>query len=399
MKNSKEYQLHLKIQLENASPAQTGKAIGMLCRKYLTPRLISVTAERGNESEASHKAEAVIKPLMTRPSPWRQSVDETRLTTQSLTLNDARVEQLAKGWGKAGMSEQVIIVPHLFYEALIRCFVGNLRFRAPEILSQLCFFFDYASLDGIHEIVRRSFFGERAAALKYLRKEGLASIDSGRQLSLENLISLACYMIPAKYLVFMDDDFFINRAATVEQLLEPLRRGYLLSGRYVKVTQRMHTSLFALRSEGLRDELLLFDNGENLFANEELSTGSITYREFKNRAKSVFSIGDYGDNDDTFGRHLCHCTTELWSDLPQVLKFLFQPEQLAEKDAKIRMNVDTMLEALALVYNVPRQEEEYIHVDNDLRFGALDNFALYLSKIYNNHHWLLRNGAPPQDLA
>lgn len=365
----------------------------MLCRKYLTPQLISCTAERANEREVSHQAEGVINRLMGRPSPLRQSVEGTRLNTHSITLDDAKVIQLAKGWEKAGIAEHVIVVPHMFYVALLKCLVGNLQLQAPEILRQVCFFFDYASLDRIHEIVRRSFLGERAEALKYLRKERLSFIDSGRQLFLENLISLACYVIPAKYLVFMDDDFFISKTTIIEQLLEPLTRGYLLSGRYVKISQRMHTSLFALRPDCLRDELQLFDNGENLYANELMSTGSITYKELKSRDKGVFNIGDYADNDDTFGRHLGHCTTELWNDFPQTLKILFQPDKLAEKDAKMKLNVDILLEALALLYKVPAEAGEYCHVDNELRWSAPDNFAVYLGKIYNNHHWLLRNGA------
>lgn len=393
MKNPKTYQLHLKINLERASLAQTGKALGMLCRKYLTPQLISCTAERATDGEASHQAEAVIKNLMGRPSPWRQSVAEARPNTHSLTLDDAKVKQLAQRWEKAGREEQVIVVPHMFYLALLKCWVRNLELQAPEVLSQVCFFFDYAALGGTHEIVRRSFFGERAAALKFLRKKGLPYIDSGRQLFLENLISLACYMIPARYLVFMDDDFFIRHPAVIDQLLEPLQRGYLLAGRYVKTSRRMHTSLFALRPDCLRDELRLFDNGENLYADEAMSTGSITYQELANRPKGVFSIGDYADNDDSFGRHLGHCTTELWNDFPQVLKMLFQPDKLPEQDARMKLDVDLLLEALAMLYQVPRQKEEYCHVDNELRWGAPDNFAVYLGKIYNNHHWLLRHGA------
>jgi hypothetical protein len=228
--------------VEKASLAQTGR-LGMLCRKYLTPQLISCTAERANEREASHKAEAVIKKLMGRPSPWRQSVDGTRLNTHVITLDDAKVMQLEKGWEKSRIAEHVIVVPHMFYVALLKCFVKNLKLQAPGVLRQICFFFDYAALDGIHEIVRRSFLGERLETLKYLRKERLSFIDSGRQLFLENLISLACYMIPAKFLVFMDDDFFISKPAIIDQLLDPLRRGYLLSGRYVNISQRMHTSL------------------------------------------------------------------------------------------------------------------------------------------------------------
>jgi len=393
MKNTKGYQLYIKIHLERASLAQTGKAIGMLCKKYLTPRLISCTAERANDQEATHQAETVIKHLMGRPSLWSQAVEGIQPDTRALTLDDVRVNQLAQKWDKAGAAEHMIVVPHMFYAALLKCFVKNLELRAPEILREVVFFFDYAALDGVHEVVRRSFLGERTAALNYLKEEGFSFIDSGRRLFLENLISLACYMIPAKYLVFMDDDFFISKKTVIDQLLEPLRRGYLLSGRYVSVSQRMHTSLFALRPGCLRDELLLFDSGENLYANASLSTGSITYQELKKRGKGVFSIGDYADNDDTFGRHLGHCTTELWSDLPQVLKTLFQPGNLAAKDARIKMNVDILLEALALLYKVPRKEEEYCHVDNDLRWKAPDNFPVYLGKIYNNHRWLLRHGA------
>lgn len=372
--------------------AQTGKALGALFRKHLTPRQIGCTIERTNDTEASHQAETVIRKLLGRPSPWDQGEDSPPAKVETIFLDDKKVGQLAKRWGSGGIAEHMVVVPHIFYMALLKCFRRNLELKASEILSQICLFFDYAVIDRAPEIVKQCFFGERAEVLRYARKMGLPFIDPGRQLFLENLISLACYMIPAQCLVFMDDDFFINHPASIDALVDPLKRGWLMSGRYAKPMDRLHTSFFALRPEALRDELALFDGGENYYADELIDTGTITYRELLNRDKGVFILGEYYDNDLTFGRHLIHCTTELWVDFPQILMFHFEHDKFPKDIGKMKLDMSILLEALALVFQLrPRQGGDYEPVFNEMRMKAFDALVPYFEKIYNNYHWLKRH--------
>ncbi|MEE9213746.1 MAG: hypothetical protein V3U54_02990 [Thermodesulfobacteriota bacterium] len=392
MNKSNQYKLHIKIHIENASLAQTGKALGVLFRKHLKPQQINCTTERMINTEVSIKAETVVNKLLGRPSPWGELVDRNLLQTQTISLDDEKVYQLVEHWDSSEIAEYVIVVPHIFYMALLKCFFRNLELHAPEVLRNVCIVFDYANLEHIHDIVRHCFFGERAEVLKYIQEIKIPFIDSGHHLLLENLISLACYVIPAKYLVFIDDDFFINNSTSIDNLLDPLKQGYCLSGRYVKVVDRIHTSFFALRPECFYEELLLFDNGENRYADKFTSTGTITYRAFSKYDKGVFNISDYGDNDDTFGHHLGHCTTELWCDLPQYLKILFRHDLLAEDDLhKLRTDVSILLEALALVFKVDQHQHNYYHIDNELRQNAVSKFEAYFSNIYNNHHWLVHH--------
>jgi len=391
MKRSNKYKLHIKIHLKKAPLAQAGKAIGVLCRKHLIPQQILCTTERTNDTEVCKKAEIVIRKLLGQPSPWGQLVDRVLPKTRTISLDDEKVHQLAECWGSRGIAEHMVVVPHIFYRRLLKCSMRNIESQAPEILRRVCILFDYAVLEKVPDILRPCLFGERAQVLEYAQKKKLAFIDSGHQMFLENLISVACYMLPAKYLVFKDDDFFLNSAASVEKLLDPLKRGYLLSGKYVKAVDRIHTCFFALRPEYLRDELLLFDNGENLYTDELTDTGTVTYRALSNRDKGAFILGDYWDDDLTLGRHLCHCTAELWYDLPQALKMHFRTEMLPKKYSKMKLDVEMLLEALALLYKVRRHASHYDAVSNELRQKGRSDFSPYFEKIYNNHHWLGRH--------
>jgi hypothetical protein len=392
MKKPKAYRLHIIIQLTKASLAQTGQALGQLLQRYMSPRLISCTTERLNDTEVSQKTEKVIRQLLWRSSPWEPAADQASLETRTISLDDVRVARLAKGWDRADLVEYTVVVPHLFYLPLLHCFRRNLELRAPELIPQACLVFDYARLQHLPEIVRQCFLGERARVLKYVSQTGLTSQDPGRQLFLENLISVACYTMPARYLVFVDDDFFINHPAAVGQLLAPLRRGYLLSGRFASSQERIHTSFFALRPEALRAELQLFDEGENLYSDQAASTGTITYRAWSQLEQGVFSLGEYQDDDTTFGRHLCHCATELWNDLPVILAKHFRFDRFPANIGRTRLDGAILLEALALLHGIQPQAGDYFHIGNDLRFNALEagNFAAYFGKIYHNHHWLLR---------
>lgn len=390
MKRAGSYNLNIRIEISRATMEQTGKALGMILRRHVTPRLAGCRIERGNGSETSRRAEAVLGHLLGRPAPWGSGEEGAPTATRSITLDDAGVRRLAKRWDSGGIADHTIVMPHIFYLTLLECALENLQQRAAKTLDNLCIIFDYAVLDHLPGIVRQSFFGERRAVLAQLRNRGLSFIDPGRQLYLENLISLACYTLPARRLVFMDDDFFISGEASIEALLAPLDRGHLMSGRYARGADRIHTSLFAMRPEALRDELLLFDDGKNLYSDKEMSTGTITYRRLSGRGMGVCSIGDYRDRDLSLGRHLCHCTGELWNDLPHILRKLFRPDVLTAVETGTRVDASLLLEALASLFGVSPSStcDSYLHIDNGMRSSAVNDFAAYLSKIYNNHLWL-----------
>lgn len=391
-KRADAYRLHVKIHLQRASLAKTGKALGVLFRRHLSPRQIGCTTERTNSTKVSRKAEVVIQKLLGRPSPWGSPAFTKQPETRTVLLDDEKVHQLAERWGSGGIGESAVVVPHIFYLPLLRCSIRNLELQAPEILRQICIFFDYPVLDPMPDILRPCLLGERDEVLEYAEKKRLPYIDSGHQLFLENVISLACYMVPAKYLVFKDDDFFVKDGTSLEKLLGALRRGYHLSGMYTGGMERIHTCLFGLRPEYLRDELLLFDDGENLYSHESLDTGTLLYRALSKREKGVCVLGEYPGDDGPLGRHLCHCGAELWYDLPQALKVHFRVEMIPKSTGRLKLDVGILLEALAFLFKVPGLDADYDPVGNELRRKSHDrDFAPYLAKVYNNHRWLERH--------
>ena len=278
----------------------------------------------------------------------------------------------------------------MFYLSLLRVFLRNLEQRAPEIQKKVCFFFDYAQLEGTHELLRQCFIGERALVLRHLRKVGTPYIDCGRRLLLENLISLACYSIPCRYLVFVDDDFFIRDTNAVQRLLDPLQSGYVLAGIFVERVQRIHTCLFAMRPEYLRNRLALFDDGTNLYSEDFRSTGSITYQALAKRKKGVFPVADM-DDYDSLGKHLGHCAGELWGDLPLILHRVIPFGDLPKDIGRLKLDVPVLMESLAEAFQVSCSATEYTLIETDLRRNAHKQFPDYLEKLYGNHRWLIAN--------
>ncbi len=389
----KEYSLDIRIDLKRAGLPETGRTLGVLFRRHLNHRLAACNVERQSDTEVSRKAEVVAKCLFGRPSARERIAGCAPPETREILLNDEQVGRLSRYWRKKQIPDSTIVIPHMFYLTLLQSFIGNLENRAPEILRQACFVFDYSALRGISEIVRKCFWGERASVLRFLRGKGLRCIDPGRRFDLENVISLACYIFPAKYLVFMDDDFFLENEASLDVLLEPLRSGYQMSGSYVRSTDRLHTSFFALRPDWLRDRLELFDDGVNLYAEDSRDTGTITFRTLAAREKGVFVIGDHADGNGPFGRHLAHCTMELWSDMPQVLNLHFRKENLSGA-GRMRLDASILLEALATYLGVQPGLCGHKPVGTALRGEGPSDFVPYFQRIYDNHHWLLRQSSP-----
>lgn len=393
MDRRKAYKLHIQVNLKKASPSCTGKALGMLFREHLNPQQIECTTEKVNNSEVSVKAEMIIDKLLGRLPPWSRSVDQGSAETKWVLLDDEKVDELAERWSRESVEEYVIVVPHIFYKPLFQYFLRHLQLHVQEVLRRVCIFFDYAILEDVPEVVKKCFFGERAEVLEIAGKGVLPFFDPGRQLYLENVISLACYMIPANYLVFMDDDFFVSSSESLNKLLDPLKRGYLMTGRYVKIMDRLHTCFFGINPEALQDELMLFDNGENHYSDKSMDTGTITYRTLSKRNKGVFIIDNYQDDDLSLGRHLTHCATEMWVDLPQILRINFDLGMFPKEADKTELDTSILLEALSLLFDVKHGGHGYKPVDNDLRQKAAmgRDLSAYIGRVYNNYQWLMNN--------
>jgi hypothetical protein len=148
---------------------------------------------------------------------------------------------------------------------------------------------------------------------------------------------------------------------------------------------KIHTCLFALNPDFLRNELGLFDDGENLYYDNSRDTGTNTYGLLSKRDKGVFILGESPDGNGLFGRHLGHCAAELWFDLPAILKKRFRLEMIS---ADRHLNVSTLLGALALLNKTNVRSDHYFPVQNELRTNAQNDFSAYYSNVYHNHLWL-----------
>lgn len=398
---SHRYRLHVKLAARDASSVETGRALGALFRQHLHPRMVACTTEIITANEVSRRAEAVILKLLARASPWALGpMAECR--TREVLLNDHAIQRLARHWEAGGISESALVVPHMFYLPLLKLSTANLQRYVPELLEHSHLFFDYTAWLESCEIARRSFLGERARVLRYLRQAGSPFVDSGRQLFLENLISLAAYMIPARSLIFKDDDFFLVSREHVQRLIEPLERGFLLSGMYHRFG-RLHTCFFGMRPEALRDQLALFDDGENTYASGTMDTGSITYRAWRELPMGVHVFGRYEEGQaseircegEVWGRHLRHCSSDLWNELPGLLNHHFCNASLALRLGRETLDADLLLESLALLLRQEPRWQDYEPTCDRLRLAATEpaHFSTYVGKIYSNHHWLLTRAA------
>jgi hypothetical protein len=384
------YRLHLQIRLENATPSQIAKAIGMLCRRHVKPRQVYCSMERLNETRLSFQAEKVTRSLLALPSPWHRLAETTTLREIRVMLDDRQVRLLARQWDKIPQIDCMIVLPHLFYLPLLTCCIRHLEIQDPQILHQLILLFSYPNHAQAMEpdLISQCYFGERATVLNYVRKMGLSYVDLGHQLYVENQISLAAYMIPARRLIFIDDDYFIRQAENFGRLVEPLNQGYLLSGLYSPAMKKIHTCFFALDPAYLRDELRLYDNGENLYYEDLRDTGAITYEELSRRKKGVWITEESIDGNGSSGRHLGHCGGELWFDFPVILKQVYQVEQISAQLKPGKLSASVLLDALALVYGLDDTADQYLPVEQLKRDQAVQNFPDYFTCIYRNHRWL-----------
>ena len=384
------YRLHLQIRLEKAAPGQTAKAIGMLCRRHVKPRQVYCSVERLNDSLLSFQAEQVARSLLALPSPWQSLTETPTLREVCVMLDDRQVRLLARQWDELPQTDCMIVAPHLFYLPLLTCCIRHLEMQDPQILHQLILLFSYPNHAQALEpdLISQCYFGERATVLNYVRKKGLSYVDLGHQLYVENQISLAAYMIPARRLIFLDDDYFFRQAENLDRLVEPLNQGYLLSGLYSPTMKKIHTCFFAIDPAYLREELRLYDNGENLYYETLRDTGAITFAELSRRSRGVWTIEESIDGNGAFGRHLGHCGGELWFDFPVILKQVYQVEKISAQLKPSKLSASVLLDALALVYGLDDTADQYLPVEQLTRDQAVQNFSDYFTCIYRNHRWL-----------
>ncbi len=392
------YRLHIRIAVRDASAAATGRAIGMLLRQHLTPSLHSCTTELATAGEVSRKAEVAIRALLASEPAW-DSDPAQPCPARVLTLDDREIERLSLLWRQVEASECVIVVPHLFYLALLRLSTENLKCRATQALEHCCLIFEYAASMAGCEIARRSFAGERKAVLDHVRQAGIRFLDPGRRLSQENLISVAAYAIPARCLIFKEDGFLLENARPIQTLQRVLDNGCLLSGLYEPWFDRFHPCLFGMRPEVLRDRLDLFDNGENCCDAATMDTGTITYLALRREHAGVYAAGNYDEGsceevlcrDQRWGRRLTQCASSIWLDLPQLLSKHFNNELLAPALDGQELDAVLLLESLALLLGLEAPEIEFLPAREEFQRALMqpDHFADYLGRLYSNHRWLL----------
>ncbi len=393
------YRLHVKVAERDASPAQTGKALGALFRRHLKPNMIGCTAELVTANKVACRAHAVIRQLLGCASFWEANA-ASRYPVREVLLDDDAIRSLEKQWAATRTREFLLIIPHMFYLPLLRLSICNLKQHAPALMERTCLYIDYSRQLSSFDLVRRAYLGERTKVLRYLTREGMPCVDTGRQLFMENVISLAAYMSPAQCLVFKDDDFLLAGGEPVAKVVTTLREGALLSGMYTAKFDRLHTCFFGMRSEALRDHLALFDNGENTYASTSMDTGSITYQSLREVPGAVRSLGDYAQSEsgevrcggELWGRHLRHCASELWIDFPGVLAAHFDPEQLASRVGRCELNADILLEAVALFLGLDQPGGDWMPYSKSARDAAAEynNLPAYFSTLHNNHHWLMQ---------
>ena len=258
--------------------------------------MIGCTAELVTANKVACRAHAVIRQLLGCASFWEANA-ASRYPVREVLLDDDAIRSLEKQWAATRTREFLLIIPHMFYLPLLRLSICNLKQHAPALMERTCLYIDYSRQLSSFDLVRRAYLGERTKVLRYLTREGMPCVDTGRQLFMENVISLAAYMSPAQCLVFKDDDFLLAGGEPVAKVVTTLREGALLSGMYTAKFDRLHTCFFGMRSEALRDHLALFDNGENTYASTSMDTGSITYQSLREVPGAVRSLGDYAQSE------------------------------------------------------------------------------------------------------
>jgi hypothetical protein len=354
--------------------------------------------ERLNDARLSFQAEKVTRSLLALQSPWHRLAETTTLREVRVMLDDRQVRLLARQWDELPQIGYMIVLPHLFYLPLLTCCIRHLEIQDPQILHQLILLFSYPNHAQAMEpdLISQCYFGERAMVLNYVRKMGLSYVDLGHQLYVENQISLAAYMIPARRLIFIDDDYFIRQAENIGRLIEPLNLGYLLSGLYSPAMKKIHTCFFAIDPAYLRDELRLYDNGENLYYEDLRDTGAITYEELSRRNKGVWITEESIDGNSASGRHLGHCGGELWFDFPAIFKQVYQVEKISAQLNPGKLSASVLLDSLALVHRLYDTADQYLPVEQQARDQAVQNFPDYFASIYRNHRWLEQQAKAPE---
>jgi len=302
-----------------------------------------------------------------------------------MVVDDARIHALSRANLRTTEHEIVIVVPHVFYLELIMSLSSHIRFLAPDAIEMLTVVGDYAETDGELFGLGPCFRAEHRKTCEFLETTGLKLLDAGRQLLLENLYSLACYAINSKYIIFLDDDFFVYEADVFDRLLEHLRGGSRLVGLMDSTSRRIHTCIFGLDASYIRNNLSLFDNGENLYTDEVLDTGSLLFEELRGQERGTMVLGNYRDGCSELGIHLGHCASEVWCDMPQVLrKANLHCGRFCAKGA------DGLLEGLGRKRGLVDLPVEYAPVENELRRDGANRLDQYLSRILANHRYLKR---------
>jgi len=369
--------LGIDIDIRHASSRQAGLALCEFIRQNSTRNMVVPSCTVRADNQVSIKAARVLTAVMAGSSSTRGTTSQG---AHRIRLDDAAVEILEQEASRHPRVEVAVVVPHMFLLPLLRRFCFHLQacFGTDDPLVYVVP--DYLDHDSAPCSIVRCYARERRRVAAFLRSKRIHCIDARRSLLLENLYSLAIYTIPAKYLLFVDDDVFLSDRRAIDRLVSSLRAGYRMVGYYDEVTQRVHTSFFGMATEALWASIDLFDDGENLYAETRRDTGSIAFAKLRSE-NSVAVLGPYRDGQNEWGFHLGHCASELWRDFPQILSHHGGPAHEW---------YDEIADVLKEVSPSSVDDSAYVPITDSVRRGAYSDPREYYSRVQNNLSWLTR---------
>jgi hypothetical protein len=333
---------------------------------------------------------------------WRVAIEETNATEASKTLlwMLERMKSLSfcRKTVKSGRrlfvsdsschivpseSRVRIIVPHVCYLPLLVRFVEHMFNVAPTYVSKLLVILDYPDCYETSPVFRRCYKNEMKLIKDYLDRINVPFIDCGKQLLLENVYSLATYAFPDSYLLFVDDDYFVRDSDTISLFLSSVQEdNCAICGFYDDYFRRIHTCMFSLRSEAATNNLLLFDNGVNLYSDPRKDTGTDFLADIQLLKWDTCVVSRYSDIDTKHGIHLGHCASEMWFGLPLALQGCGETHCLDDCNT-----IGDVVSLLRDKYGI-KGSDQYTPIPSSIRDALPKTFESYIEHVTGNHLWL-----------
>jgi hypothetical protein len=303
------------------------------------------------------------------------------VSSSHLCIDDKVINSLAEDAIERNNVDTAIVVPHMFLSSLLERFYSSLQACGDVSELPLYVVSDYPEWGDIPTGIATCYENERTRVMSFLENASIGYIDARRQLLLENLYSIASYVVPANYLVFIDDDVFLTGGEALRDMIQMLRDGYKLVGYFDEVTRRIHTAFFGMDPQVLRQSLDLFDDGKNLYVDTSQDTGSITFARL-NAEDAVAVLGQYHDGYNDWGIHLGHCASEIWCDMPQIVS------HHGGLNHDTYNEIAQVLRELAPESLDTPEQTVYHPITDSTRRSAYDNPREYYARLRRNLQWL-----------